>query len=172
MKYIFVSDIHGSVDGVKKIVEIYKKEQANKIIILGDTASSMNSDDNKKIAEILNDMKNNVEVIRGNCDTILFEDMLDFEMYDTDILYVNGQYITITHGHHYNAEKFSENCCNIFMQGHTHIPMLQKQNGIIFANPGSITRPRGTNLRCYILLDEEKIYLKTLDRIVIKGLTF
>lgn len=50
--------------------------------------------------------------------------------------------------------------------------MLAKQNGLILANPGSITRPRGTDLRCYILIDESKICLKTLDGKTIKELTF
>lgn len=88
MKYVFVSDIHGSVEGLRKVIDIYKKENVDKLVILGDTASSMNAEDNRELAQMLNGMKNNVEVIRGNCDTISFEEMLDFEMYDMDILYI------------------------------------------------------------------------------------
>lgn len=172
MKYVFVSDIHGSIEGLRKVIDIYKKENADKLVLLGDTASGMNTEDNRELAQMLNDMKNSAEVIRGNCDTISFEDMLDFEMYDMDILYINGKFVTITHGHYYNTYNLPENHGEIFIQGHTHIPMLQKQNGLILANPGSIARPRGTDLRCYIIINESEICLKTLDGKTIKELTF
>ena len=53
-----------------------------------------------------------------------------------------------------------------------NISMLKKENGRILANPGSITRPRGCDLRCYLLLDEEKISLKTLDGKLVKEIKF
>ena len=168
MRYIFVSDIHGSVDGVKKVIEIFKDEGADKLVILGDTASSCDREDNVQIATLLNGIQEKVEVIRGNCDTLSFEDMLEFEMYDIDTLYINSKFVTVTHGNYYNCYNLPQNCGDIFIQGHTHIPMLEKRQEKIFANPGSITRPRGVDLRCYILLDDDKIILKTLNGKVVK----
>ena len=152
MKYIFVSDIHGSVDGLNRVIDIYIKEKADKLILLGDTAASMDREANEEIAKILNGIKKKVEVIRGNCDTIAFEELLDFEMYDMDILYINSKLVTITHGYYYNTTELPPNCGEIFIQGHTHVPMLQKQNGKIIGNPCSISRPRGTDLIWYIEL--------------------
>ena len=80
MKYIFVSDIHGSVDGLNRVIEIYINEKADKLILLGDTAASMDREANEEIAKILNGIKEKVEVIRGNCDTIAFEELLDFDL--------------------------------------------------------------------------------------------
>lgn len=41
--------------------------------------------------------------------------------------------------------------------------MITKQDGKIFANPGSISRPRNGSECTYLLIDENKIYLKNLE---------
>ena len=172
MKYMFVSDIHGNVDRFNEVIDIFKNEKADKLVILGDTSAAMSKSDNEQISEILNNMKGKIEVIRGNCDTRDFEELLDFEIFDMDNLYVNGKVVSITHGHYYNCYNLPYNCGDIFIQGHTHIPMLLKSNEKILANPGSISRPRGTDLRCYIIIDEEKIYLKILEGNTVKEIDF
>ena len=40
----------------------------------------------------------------------------------------------------------------------------------IIANPGSISKPRGGTRKSYIMIDEEKIELKTLDGELIKSI--
>lgn len=172
MKYMFVSDIHGNVDRFNEVLEIFKNEKADKLVILGDTSASMSKSDNEQIAESLNSMKSKVEVIRGNCDTRDFEELLEFEIFDMDNLYVNRKIVSITHGHYYNFYNLPYNCGEIFIQGHTHIPVLQQVKDKIMANPGSLSRPRGTDLRCYIIIYEEKIVLKTLDNKLVKEIKF
>ena len=168
MKYIFVSDIHGSINKLQDCIEIMQKENADKLVILGDTSSNVDKEDNIVIAEMLKDIKNKVIIIRGNCDTSDFEENLGFEIYDMDNLYINGKFVSITHGHYYNCYNLPFNCGEIFIQGHTHIPMLVKNNDKILANPGSVSRPRGADLRCYILINEKSIMLKTLDGNLVK----
>lgn len=168
MKYIFVSDIHGNFEQLEKCIDIFYKEEANKLVILGDTSAYMDEDANDMITDKLRDMKRDLIIIRGNCDTNDFEEKLQFEIFDMDKLYIAGKFITITHGHYYNCYNLPYDCGDIFIQGHTHIPMLVKQNNKILANPGSVSRPRGSDLRCYIVLDNEKITLKTLEGNVIK----
>ena len=63
-------------------------------------------------------------------------------------------------------------CGNIFIQGHTHVPLLKNERGTIIANPGSVTYPRGTDLRCYIIVTEDSIILKTLDGNMVKEICF
>ncbi len=170
MKYLFASDIHGSIDKFEKVLEAFEREAADKLILLGDTSSSDSNSDNEIIAGKLNNIKNKVELIRGNCDRDSFEELLNFEIYDMDNLYVNGKFVTITHGHYYNMYELPSNCGEIFIQGHTHVPILEKRNDKILANPGSVSRPRGVDLRCYILMDEENISLKTLEGKLVKTL--
>lgn len=169
MKYMFISDVHGNVDNLNKAFEAFQREGAEKLILLGDT-SSIDRGVNQEISTILNQEKDWIEIIRGNCDTFAFEEMLDMQMLDMDTLYINKKFVTITHGHYYNDRELPPNCGEIFIQGHTHIPKLQKESNRILANPGSITRPRGCDLRCYILIDESSISLKTLEGVMVKTL--
>lgn len=176
MKYMFVSDIHGNLEMLEKSVEIFEREKADKLIILGDTSGGYYDDKDYFIAEILNNLEDKVEVIRGNCDTADFEEMLKFEMFDDDILPLeikNGEYkfISITHGHLYNYSHLPPNCGDIFIQGHTHIPMLMESGDRILANPGSLGRPRGSNLRCYIIADGSGISLYSIDGELINKLS-
>lgn len=172
MKYIFISDIHGNIEMLEECFKVFEKEKADKLIILGDTSAGTDYYTNIQIAELLNQNKSKIEVIRGNCDTIDFEEKLDFEIYDIDTLYINKKFVTITHGHYYNYYELPPNSGDIFIQGHTHIPMLEERNKIILANPGSVTRPRATDLRCYIIIDEENISLKTITGDLIKSISF
>ncbi len=212
MKYMFISDVHGNIEGLKKCIAIFNKIEADRLVLLGDTAGGYYDDTNERIAEMLNDMKDKVEVIRGNCDPQEFEDMLDFEVYDDDMFFVkrkryekvddftliNGKkietspiaewlqkdeqeekdltksYITVSvaHGNIYNYTHLPPNCGDIFIQGHTHIPQLIESQGRIFANPGSIGRPRGTDLSCYILVDEDSIRLITLEGKLVNEIKF
>ncbi|MBQ6860377.1 MAG: phosphodiesterase [Clostridia bacterium] len=168
MKYIFVSDIHGNVERFKEVLEIFEKEKADRLVVLGDTSAYLSKSSDEEMAELINSLKDKIEIIRGNCDTKNLEELLNREMYDMDNLYINGHFVSITHGHYFNFSNLPPNCGEIFIQGHTHVPVLQKLNDKILANPGSVSRPRGVDLRCYILIDEEKIVLKTLDMKVVK----
>ena len=88
MKYMFISDIHGNVDNLKKDFEAFQREGAKKLILSGDT-SSTDSGINKEISDILNQKKDLIEIIRGNCDTFEFEEMIDIQMLDRDTMYIN-----------------------------------------------------------------------------------
>ena len=172
-KYMFVSDIHGNITIFEEIIEIFNKENADKLVFLGDTGAVYYDEENNQImADVLNAMKNKVELIRGNCDSSDFEELLDFEIFDDDTLYINEKFVSIAHGHRYNSYRLPPNCGDIFIQGHTHIPMLVESSGRILANPGSPSRPRGTDLKCYIIIDEESIKLKSFTGELIKEFAF
>ena len=172
-KYMFVSDIHGNINVFEEVIDIFNKENADKLVFLGDTgAGYYDEENNQKIADVLNSMKNKVELIRGNCDSSDFEDLIDFEIFDDDILYINGKFVSIAHGHRYNMNRLPPNCGDIFIQGHTHVPMLVESGGRILANPGSPSRPRGIGIKCYILIDEKRIALKSFSGEILKEIFF
>ena len=45
--------------------------------------------------------------------------------------------------------------------------MIQKEDGKIFANPGSITKPRNGSEHSYLVIDENKVILKNLEGAVL-----
>ena len=63
MKYFVVSDIHGSEYYAQKLIDLYKKEEASKILLLGDVLYHGPRNDlpfkyrPKGVIEILNEYK-------------------------------------------------------------------------------------------------------------------
>ena len=65
---------------------------------------------------------------------------------------IAGHTIFMTHGHrqrvYYNTDTLyytaAQNGADIALFGHTHVPYLQNENGILIMNPGSISLPRSS----------------------------
>jgi len=55
----------------------------------------------------------------------------------------------------------------MIMSGHTHIPVLEKKNNIIYLNPGSITIPKGGFPRSFAVMNENKIKVLDLNKNII-----
>ena len=68
MKYMVISDIHGGINNLNKVLDIYVKEHCSKLLILGDLFNygiDLNKED---IVNRLNLMKENIIAVSGNCD--------------------------------------------------------------------------------------------------------
>ena len=170
MKVMCISDIHGNIECLNKAIERYREENACKLIILGDFSSYYFSSSDFEVAEILNNMAGSIIAVKGNCDSSETDNLFNFGLGYLKTIDVNGIKVTLTHGHMYNRNNLPENCGEIFLSGHTHIGSIEKINGKIIANPGSISKPRDGTKRSYIIIDEEKIELKALNGELIKKL--
>lgn len=169
MKVMCISDIHGNIECLKQTLERYKEEGAEKLLILGDFSGyGVFSSVDIEVAEILNNMSGVIIAVKGNCDNYKIEELLNFGLTYQRNIKVNENIITITHGHIYNGNNLPENCGDIFLSGHTHVGMIEKIGERIIANPGSISKPRGGSKKSYIIIDEEKIALKSLQGETIK----
>ena len=169
MKIMFISDIHGISDNLGKIREKYKEFKCNKLVILGDIYNNYNYYDNNKdkVQEFLNDFKDSLICVRGNCDSLT--DLYDIPtqpIKELDLIKTNNLDIYITHGHIYNEDNWDrEN--TILIQGHTHRPKISKKDNNIYINPGSISLPRGDNLPSYLVFNEKEfIIYDILDNII------
>ena len=138
MKYLIISDIHGSSSALKKALDYYKPLNCDKIIILGDILyhgprNPLPEGYNpKKTFELLNEWKDKIIAIRGNCDAEVDQWVLDFPMMsDYSVIYEDGREIYLTHGHHANPQNIPPLDSNaIFLYGHTHIFELYEKDGI------------------------------------------
>ena len=115
------------------------------------------------MAETLNKFSGEIIAVRGNCDNEDFERGLDFGLMDIRHINLNQNVITLTHGHLYNRYNLPEYYGEIFLTGHTHYGMIYKEEGQLFANPGSISKPRNGSEHSYLVIDENKIILKNLE---------
>ena len=163
MKVMIISDIHGGIKYLEQVLEKYNEEQAERLIILGDFSGYFSSSGSYEVAEILNSFKGEIIAVRGNCDNENFEEMLNFGLMDIRHINLNGKVVTLTHGHLYDKYNLPEYYGDIFISGHTHYGIIDKTDEKIFANPGSISRPRNGSEHSYLIIDENKITLKNLE---------
>ena len=87
MKLLIASDIHGSAYYCRKLLEAYKKEEADKLILLGDILYHGPRNDlpeeyaPKEVIAMLNPMKQEILCVRGNCDTEVDQMVLEFPIW-------------------------------------------------------------------------------------------
>lgn len=163
LKLLIISDIHGDYENLYKITQ---NERFDQLIILGDLFSygySINDDEENPIIRLLQKYKNKLTLIKGNCDNFVNYDAYNLQVFDTVTLPFNKHIITFTHGNRYSKGFLPEYHGDIFISGHTHIPILTKDREIVYANPGSIGRPRGGSTKSYLIFDDNKIIIKDIN---------
>ena len=106
MKYLIVSDIHGCLPALEKVLQFYQNNHFDMLVILGDILNygprnglpeGLNP---KGIAERLNGMAAETVAIRGNCDSEVDQMLLDFPILsDYTLIVDNGKKLFLTHGH-------------------------------------------------------------------------
>ena len=111
MKYMFASDIHGSVYYCRKMLEAYEKEEAERLVLLGDLLYHGPRNDlpkdyaPKQVISMLNEMKNQIYAVRGNCEAEVDQMVLEFPVLaDYCILAIDDLTFFATHGHVYNQD--------------------------------------------------------------------
>ena len=68
MKYMIISDIHGGIYELNKVLDIYNKEHCSQLIILGDLFNYGFDLNREDIVNRLNLMNENIIAVRGKCD--------------------------------------------------------------------------------------------------------
>lgn len=171
MKLMIASDIHGSAFYCQQMLEAYKKENAERLLILGDILYHGPRNDlpreynPKKVIGMLNSMKEQLLCVRGNCDTEVDQMVLDFPiMAEYCLLNLNGQTIFATHGHIFNPENPPMiRQGDILLNGHTHIPACDKMEGYIYMNPGSVSIPKENSEHSYMVYNNQVFEWKVMN---------
>ncbi len=171
MKLFIASDIHGSEFYCKKMLECYKKEGADKLLLLGDILYHGPRNDlpkdyaPKAVIELLNALKNEILCVRGNCDTEVDQMVLNFPVLADYAVISNGNYtIYATHGHNYNETNLPPlSDGDILLHGHTHIPVCNIHENYVCMNPGSVSIPKENSHHGYIIFDGEIFIWKDFD---------
>ena len=178
MKLFFMSDIHGSLKYAKLGIDVFIKENADYMVILGDVLyhgprNPLPEEYNpKEVANLINKYKNKIIGVRGNCDADVDHMLLEYPcMMDYNVILADNKRVFITHGHIYN-EKNRLNMAegDVLIYGHTHIPVAKKENDIYIINPGSISYPKENNPHSYGILEDNVFYIKDICGNVIKSI--
>lgn len=170
MKYFVASDLHGSSDAIMKMLNRFKIEEADRILLLGDLLYHGPRNalpcgyDTKESAELLNAYKEKISCVRGNCDADVDQVMLEFKITDTYREFTSGNLkIFATHGHTYNEGNIPPVDFDVLLHGHTHIPACIEHDGYVYCNPGSTSIPKGGSEPSYMIIEDGVITFKTLD---------
>ncbi|MFV0254861.1 MAG: phosphodiesterase [Erysipelotrichaceae bacterium] len=182
MKYFILSDLHGSLFYLKAALKIYQKNDFDGIILLGDLLyhgprNPLTKDYNPAlVAELLNDYQKNIKAaIRGNCDSEVDQMVINFPiMSDYQVLKLNNRNLFISHGHIYHQDNLPPAISSedLFLSGHTHLPLAEKKNGIYFGNPGSISLAKESMPSSYGVLDSKGFRVFDLSQKLIKEILF
>lgn len=175
MKLMIASDIHGSAYYCEKLLERYREEEADKLLLLGDILYHGPRNDlprdyaPKRVIELLNALKDEILCVRGNCDTEVDQMVLSFPVLaDYAILCIEGVTLYATHGHVYNEQNLpSLSKGDFLLNGHTHIPKCTPHETYTYLNPGSVSIPKENSHHGYMILENGEFTWKDLDGKVI-----
>lgn len=153
MRYLVLSDTHGVIREASAMIEHWRKH-IDGVWHLGDY--------NRDLAFLEGQYASKFSLafsgVCGNCDfasqTSPNERLFDLE----------GRRILMCHGHHYHVDsglgyirqKAHDAGADVVLFGHTHVPVCQEEDGILFLNPGSLTLPRGGSHASFALLEIER----------------
>lgn len=171
MKIMIASDIHGSAFYCRELLAAFEREQADKLLLLGDILYHGPRNDlpkeyaPKEVIALLNALKNKILCVRGNCDTEVDQMVLEFPILaDYCILYAGERMIYATHGHVYNMASLPPlQAGDVLLHGHTHIPAWTKfgeEN--LYLNPGSVSIPKEGSAHGYMVLEDGNVTWKNL----------
>lgn len=169
MKYLVFSDLHGSIVMLNKIIKIFEEEKCDHMLFLGDLLYHGPRNDlpegynPKEVAKVINNYKDKITWVRGNCDGRVDEMVTGMKIKNTRRL-KSGQVfknILLTHGDLFkvknNSYVFKSRLfTKIVFYGHTHVFECKKVGLTYYINPGSITIPKDGN-KSYIIYDKNTI---------------
>ena len=129
-----ISDSHGNRNSISKIKS--KISDAEILIFLGDGENDLN--------EITKEFHGEVYAVRGNCD-------FNGKYPEERVIEIKGKKIFMCHGHRYGVKygynsifyRGKEVGADIVLFGHSHIPIIEEEDGLILMNPGSISLGMG-----------------------------
>ena len=181
MKLLIASDIHGDIESAKILIEAFKRNECDRIVLLGDVLyhgprnNLPGRYDPKEVITLLNEYKDKILAVRGNCDTEVDQMVLEFPMLaDYAILSLDGLTVYATHGHNFNTKTPPPlSSGDILLHGHTHVIQAEKfGNNNTYINPGSITLPKESCPRSYIVYENRKFTFYNIDGMAIKTESF
>lgn len=169
MKFLIASDVHGSNFYLKKLIERFKAEGADKLILLGDIYNHGPRNplpeeyEPMTVSEQLNGIKDKLIVIKGNCDSQVDTMISEFSFIESAVVVSGDKTFFLTHGHVYNKDNMPATKFDGIVYGHFHTGFIEKTGETVVANAGSISLPKNGTPRSYIVLDEGVLCLKDLD---------
>ena len=169
MKIIVASDLHGSLDWSNELLEQVNKIKPNLIVLLGDLyyhgpRNPLPDGYNPKVlSEILNQFKDQLLVLKGNCDAEVDEMISEFKFHSSLSMNVAGKTVFFSHGHNFNIDSFPEGDFDVMFYGHFHTHFIKEKDGKLFVNPGSVSLPKDGTKNSFAVISDEGVSIFDFD---------
>lgn len=172
MKILIVSDIHGSLPALEKVLAYYDANGCELLCLLGDILNYGPRNglpeglDPQGIVQRLNERAASIVAVRGNCDSEVDQMLLRFPILADYALVCDGKRrLFLTHGHIYNEDNLPQLAAtDFFFYGHTHLQYIVPSDGVAptICNTGSPTFPKNGNLPTFAVYEDGKVEIVAL----------
>lgn len=177
MKLFIASDIHGSAHYCKKLLNRFDEEKADRMLLLGDILYHGPRNplpeeySPKDVARMLNERKDEIFCVRGNCDSEVDQMVLSFPILAEYAIIPTGKNIIFaTHGHVFNPDSLPPlKKGDILLNGHFHVQRCEEKENYVYMNPGSVSLPKEGGERAYMTFDGKEFLWKNLDGLIINS---
>ena len=154
MKFLVLTDIHGSSKYLNLAIEKFNELKCEKMLLLGDILYHGPRNDlpegyaPKEVMAVLNSYKDKILCVKGNCDAEVDEMVLEFPLYPTIMINIDGVKFELIHGHNL------EECVGdgYILHGHTHVNKVEEN----IINIGSLSIPKDTH-HTYAVIDNGEL---------------
>ena len=171
MKLMIASDIHGASNTCQQLLDAFHAEKADRLVLLGDLLYHGPRNDlpgsygPKDVITQLNEMRDVLICVRGNCDAEVDQMVLDFPiMADYALLQWGELTLYATHGHLWNEDMPPRMAPGtVLLNGHFHVPACREHSRYLYVNPGSTSIPKGGSAGSYLVLEEGTFAWKDMD---------
>ena len=171
MKLLIASDLHGSAYYCRALLEAFEREQADRLVLLGDLLYHGPRNplpkeyDTFAVTAMLNGVADRLLCVRGNCDSEVDQMVLQFPVLaEYALLSADGVDLFVTHGHNYGPDKLpplKDGDC--LLCGHIHMPVCRQMGRITYLNPGSLSLPKENTPHSYMTLEDGRFTWHELE---------
>ena len=114
---------------------------------------------------MLNERKNDIMCVRGNCDTEVDQMVLEFPiMAEYALLFLEGRTVFLTHGHKFNIQTPPLlKSGDILLHGHTHVQTIDRSGEYVYMNPGSVSIPKEGREKSYMVYEDGVFTVRQLE---------
>lgn len=171
MKLMIASDLHGSAYYCRALLESFRREGADRLVLLGDLLYHGPRNplpreyDTMAVTAMLNSLAERLLCVRGNCDSEVDQMVLQFPMLaDCALLSVDGTDLYAAHGHLQGPENPPPLPRGTYLLcGHIHIPVRQDLGSCVYLNPGSLALPKEDTPHSYMTLERGTFAWKDVE---------
>ena len=117
MKLMIASDIHGAAGYCRALLDAFDRERADRLLLLGDILYHGPRNDlpdeyaPKQVLAMLNERRDKIFCVRGNCDTEVDQMVLTFPILaDYSVFPAADRLVYATHGHVFNTSHLPPLC--------------------------------------------------------------